>query len=147
MKNPDDPRHAARIVALQQLFLENYSESEGTPTEDFEISDYLSVDELEGLDEELYRSLLDGIHASTDQTFEIISKYAPQWPIEQIKKVDLQILRIAIFEGFIGKLTPPKVAIDEAIELAKEFGGQASDKFVNGVLGALYEEHKGKRSN
>lgn len=63
------------------------------------------------------------------------------------KKVDLQILRIAIFEGFIGKLTPPKVAIDEAIELAKEFGGQASDKFVNGVLGALYEEHKGKRSN
>ena len=70
----------------------------------------------------------------------IISKYAPQWPISQMKLVDLQILRIAIFEGFLGEITPPKVAIDEAIEVAKDFGGEISSKFVNGVLGAIYEE-------
>ncbi|HCC67750.1 TPA: transcription antitermination factor NusB, partial [Patescibacteria group bacterium] len=60
----------------------------------------------------------------------------------QMKLVDIQILRIAIFEGFIGKITPPKVAIDEAIELAKEFGEEVNGKFVNGVLGAIYEENK-----
>ncbi|MBU1119658.1 transcription antitermination factor NusB, partial [Patescibacteria group bacterium] len=55
---------------------------------------------------------------------------------------DLQIFRIAILEGFIGKITPPKVAIDEAIEIAKDFGGDSSGKFVNGVLGAIYEQAK-----
>ena len=67
-----------------------------------------------------------------------------QWPIEQMKSVDLQILRMAIFEGFVGEITPPKVAIDEAIEVAREFGGEISSKFVNGVLGAIYEEIKPK---
>jgi len=59
-----------------------------------------------------------------------------------MKLVDLQILRIAIYEGFIGKITPPKVSIDEAIEIAKDFGGESSSKFVNGVLGAIYELNK-----
>ena len=59
-----------------------------------------------------------------------------------MKLVDLQILRMAILEGFIDKITPPKVAIDEAIEIAKDFGGETSGKFVNGVLGAIYEEEK-----
>jgi N utilization substance protein B len=59
-----------------------------------------------------------------------------------MKLVDLQILRIAIYEGFIDKKTPPKVAIDEAIELAKEFGEEVNGKFVNGVLGAIYENCK-----
>ena len=59
-----------------------------------------------------------------------------------MKLVDLQILRIAILEGFIKKITPPKVAIDEAIEIAKDFGGESSGKFVNGVLGAIYEQMK-----
>ena len=72
----------------------------------------------------------------------MIQDNAPQWPISQIKKVDLQILRIALLEGFLLDLTPRKVAIDEAIELAKEFGGQSSDKFINGVLGAIYEKNR-----
>jgi N utilization substance protein B len=58
------------------------------------------------------------------------------------KKVDLEILRVAIYEGFLTDITPPKVAIDEAIELAKELGGESSDKFINGVLGAIYEQVK-----
>jgi N utilization substance protein B len=59
-----------------------------------------------------------------------------------MKLVDLQILRISIFEGFLAKITPPKVAIDEAIEVARGFGGEVSSKFINGVLGAIYEESK-----
>jgi N utilization substance protein B len=59
-----------------------------------------------------------------------------------MKLVDLQILRISIFEGFLAKITPPKVAIDEAIEIARDFGGEVSSKFVSGVLGAIYEETK-----
>jgi N utilization substance protein B len=59
-----------------------------------------------------------------------------------MKLVDLQILRIAIYEGFVGTITPPKVAIDEAIEVAKDFGGEINSKFVNGVLGAIYEQQK-----
>lgn len=59
-----------------------------------------------------------------------------------MKLVDLQILRMSIYEGFLEKITPPKVAIDEAIELAKEFGDESSSKFVNGVLGAIYDIHK-----
>jgi N utilization substance protein B len=64
-----------------------------------------------------------------------------------MKSVDLQILRIAIYEGFIEKITPPKVSIDEAIEVAKDFGGEISSKFVNGVLGAIYEETKKENKN
>ena len=82
-----------------------------------------------------------------EQIDETIKKYAPQWSIDQMKLVDLQILRIAIYEGFLAKITPPKVAIDEAIEIAKEFGGESSGKFVNGVLGAIYEEVKANEGN
>ena len=67
--------------------------------------------------------------------------------IKQMKLVDLQILRIAIYEGFIEEITPPKVSIDEAIEIAKDFGGESSGKFVNGVLGAIYEEMKKEAAN
>ena len=93
---------------------------------------------------ELYESIKEGVIDNSAEIDSIITKYAPQWPLDQIKLVDLQILRIAIFEGFIGKITPPKVALDEAIEIAKEFGGETSSKFVNGVLGAIYEETNGK---
>ena len=61
--------------------------------------------------------------------------------------VDLQILRIAVYEGFIGEFTPPKVAINEAVELAKEYGGQDSPKFVNGVLGAVMRKHGDKNED
>ncbi len=72
---------------------------------------------------------------------ENIKKYAPQWPIDQITIVDRNILRIGILEIIVLK-TPPKVAINEAIEIAKSFGGDTSSKFINGVLGAIYEDIK-----
>jgi N utilization substance protein B len=76
---------------------------------------------------------------------EIITKAAPEWPVEKISIVDRNVLRIGLSEMVFGDKNnvPPKVAIDEAIEVAKEFGGESSSKFVNGVLGAVYKELKG----
>ncbi len=142
MKNPNDPRHMARSILLQELFMQAFRESQKIVSIDFDKDEYLVINEAENYDTDLYQKIQEGINNNTDKLNKIISEYAPQWPIQQIKLVDLQILKIAIFEGFIGKITPPKVAIDEAIELAKEFGGQSSDKFVNGVLGTLFEKHK-----
>lgn len=69
-----------------------------------------------------------------------ITQYAPEWPIDQITMVDRNILRVGVFELVFSEDVPSKVAINEAIELAKTFGGQASGKFVNGVLGAIYKD-------
>lgn len=144
MKNPNDPRHAARILVLQKLFLDDFQKIEKTTSESFNINDYLDVNEITSYDKKLYAAISEGIESNKDEINQLIHTHAPQWPVDQIKKVDLQILRISLYEGFIGKLTPPKVAIDEGIELAKEFGGNSSDKFVNGVLGSIYEKEKKK---
>ena len=69
-----------------------------------------------------------------------ISKYATEWPLEQITIVDRNILRIGVYELVYDKDIPSKVAINEAIEIAKTFGGESSGKFVNGVLGAIYKD-------
>lgn len=85
----------------------------------------------------------DLINAVVDKKKDIdkyIEKYAPEWPIDQITTVDRNILRIGVFELVFSDEVPSKVAINEAIELAKSFGGQASGKFVNGVLGAIYKD-------
>lgn len=85
----------------------------------------------------------DLINAVVDKKKDIdkyIEKYAPEWPIDQITMVDRNILRIGVFELIFSDEVPSKVAINEAIELAKSFGGQASGKFVNGVLGAIYKD-------
>jgi len=67
-----------------------------------------------------------------------IARSAPEWSIDKIGKIDLAILRLSIFELAIEKKEPPKVIIDEAVELAKEYGGDSSPKFINGVLGTVY---------
>jgi N utilization substance protein B len=139
MKKSTDPRHLARVLALQELFTKYFAE-ESLKTDLIPLEDLLAIDDIEEYDKELFEKITTGVAEQVEETDKIIVKYAPQWPINQMKLVDLQILRIAIFEGFVEKITPPKVAIDEAIEIAKEFGGQSSGKFVNGVLGAIYEE-------
>jgi N utilization substance protein B len=106
-----------------------------------------------GLDESFVWELSLGVVKHLKEIDEIIKKSAPQWPIEQISIVDRNILRIGIYELVFGdkKAVPPKVAINEAIELAKGFGGENSGKFVNGVLGTVYkvyqeiEEKKGEK--
>jgi len=86
--------------------------------------------------------LIDGVVGKLPKIDEIIEKAAPEWPISQINIVDRNVLRIGIFELLFGNKeeVPPKVAINEAIELAKNFGGESSGKFINGVLGTIYKE-------
>jgi len=143
MKRATDPRHLARVLALQELFSKDFNK-DSINTDIIPLAELIELDEITEYNPELYESIKEGVIDNSAEIDSIITKYAPQWPLDQIKLVDLQILRIAIFEGFIGKITPPKVALDEAIEIAKEFGGETSSKFVNGVLGAIYEETNGK---
>lgn len=147
MKRLTDPRHLSRILVLQELFREDFGKVNSFITEDVSVDDLVQINEISEYNKDLYQNILDGVPQEIEQIDEIIKKYAPQWNIDQMKLVDLQILRIAIYEGFLAKITPPKVAIDEAIEIAKEFGGESSGKFVNGVLGAIYEEVKANEGN
>ena len=93
-------------------------------------------------DESFIWQLVIGVVANLKEIDEIIAKAAPQWPISQISIVDRNVLRIGIYELLFGDkvAVPPKVAINEAIELAKSFGGDNSGKFTNGVLGTVYKE-------
>ena len=90
--------------------------------------------------------LIDGVVEKLSNIDEIIEKAAPEWPISPINIVDRNVLRIGIFELLFGNKeeVPPKVAINEAIELAKNFGGESSGKFINGVLGTIYKEIEAK---
>jgi N utilization substance protein B len=85
--------------------------------------------------------LINGVTEKLSQIDKIIEKAAPEWPIDQITIVDRNVLRIGLYELLYGKKeeVPPKVAINEAIELAKTFGGESSGKFINGVLGTIYK--------
>ncbi len=141
MKKATDPRHLSRELALQHLFSNNFVTEKDNVVE-FDISQLTQLDEIEEYNDELYNSLINGVKENQAEIDSLIAKFAPQWPISQMKLVDIQILRMSIYEAFISKMTPPKVAIDEAIELAKEFGGESSSKFVNGVLGAIYEKNR-----
>jgi len=140
MKRARDPRHLAREIALQTLFSEDFHKEKTLNIKVFSPKDLSAIDEIEKYDKKLCKKLFTGVKEKQEDIDTLITEFAPQWPISQMKLVDLQILRIAIFEGFLTDTTPPKVAIDEAIEIAKSFGGDASDKFVNGVLGAIYEK-------
>lgn len=93
-------------------------------------------------DDAFVRLLVKGVLAKQKQIDELIVKCAPEWPLDQITAVDRSVLRLGIFELLFGNYeeVPPKVSINEAIELAKTFGGESSARFVNGVLGTIYRE-------
>jgi N utilization substance protein B len=138
-----DSRHNARILALQQLFeryfhKQNLDDKESN-SELFPITKILEEDEIKDYDKSLFRQIIEAMPINELQIDEIIEVLAPEWPIDKIATMDLQILRIAILEGFILNITPEKVAIDEAIELTKEFSNDQSRKFISGVLGNLIE--------
>lgn len=116
MKKKSDPRHLTRKKVLAQLFEHGFRK--------------------EAKADNLTKSVLDNLK----KIDKIIEKAAPAWPTEQIAKVDLAILRLAVFELVFGRTAPYKVIIDEAVELAKEFGGETSPGFVNGVLGTVVKK-------
>ena len=134
-------RHLGRIVALQSLYEYEFRTQAGDTT--------VSLDEILGRNLERYESAIDDIDfvkdlaaGVIDATADLDAKIqpiAPEWPIEQIARVDRAILRLGMYELLHrGKIVPPKVAINEAVELAKAFGSDNSSKFVNGVLGTAY---------
>lgn len=117
MKTANDPRHRQRQFLVQELFRADFH--------DQKISDTA-------------RSIFD----QATVIDEYIKRAAPEYPIEKINKTDLAILRLAVYEMILEKKEPNNVIIDEAIELAKEFGGEASPAFINGALGKLVQDEK-----
>jgi len=120
VKEFGDPRHKRRRKTIQSLFAWSFNQTSPlTPT-----------------GKKVIKKL--------DKIDQIINDSAPKWPLEKINKTDLAILRLAIYELLFDKKIPDKVSIDEAIELAKEFGSESSPGFVNGALGAAFNIIKGK---
>ena len=118
MKTPLDPRHLKRKKTIQDLFVLTFHSAKSKTDLGKQVAKALKK--------------IDGI----------ITKAAPEWPLVQINRIDLTILRLAIWELVIKQKEPPKVIIDEAIELAKVFGSENTPSFVNGVLGTVYKNLK-----
>ena len=134
-------RHLSRSIVLQTLFEWDFNSKDKKRVWNF--LDYNVDNFAPGAEEkEFTKSLLTGILEKNDKIEKIIKKAAPEWPLEQVAIIDRNVLRIGLYELLFGdrKEVPPKVAINEAIELAKNFGGESSGKFVNGVLGTVYKE-------
>lgn len=144
MKKVKDNRHEARKVVLQSLFEWSFNSTNIEEIAKRNLQTFSEIGEFDPsvteIDEDLVIFLVKGITENLDEIDKIITQSAPEWPIDQIAKVDLEILRISIFELYIARNVPPKVAIDEAVELGKQFGGENSSKFINGVLGTVVKE-------
>ena len=133
-------RHLARTIAMQTLYEWDFNKMKN---EELSVLIKTNLKEFApDFDDNGFSShLVKGVINHLKEINGLITKYAPEWPLEQITVVDRNVLRIGIFElKFSGGEIPPKVAINEAIELAKTFGGESSGKFVNGVLGTIYKE-------
>lgn len=135
-------RHLGRIVALQTLYEEDFRRELNDNS--FRLKDALrrNIVRYEKIidDKKFIEQLVAGVNAHQRQIDDIIRPIAPEWPIEQIARIDRVVLRIAVYELMYANSVPPKVAINEAVELAKGFGGENSSKFVNGVLGTLLRQ-------
>jgi len=134
-------RHLSRSIAMQSLYEWDFKGKDSTKLE--EVIDRNLKEFGPGLeDSNFVKQIIEGVIKHLDQIDKIIEKSAPEWPIEQITIIDRNVLRIGLFELLFGnhKEVPPKVAINEAIELAKTFGGESSGRFINGVLGTVYRE-------
>lgn len=134
-------RHLSRSIVLQTLFEWDFNKQK-SPNVKEAIDRNIKEFALGMEDDTFVYALVDKVVEKRQLVDEIIEKAAPDWPLEKISIVDRNILRIGLTELLFGdrKEVPPKVAINEAIELAKTFGGENSGKFVNGVLGAVYKE-------
>lgn len=119
MKTRKDPRHLGRIKTMQELFTLQFNNAV-KPETDYAKKISRNIKKIDAL----------------------ITQSAPTWPLEKINRIDLAILRLAVYELIIDKKNPPKVIVDEAVEIAKEFGGDSSPSFVNGALGKLISDQK-----
>lgn len=123
MKTPKDPRHITRQEIVKELFAESFTKQTRR--------------------NQTVKNILSNLE-SIDST---ISTIAPEFPVDKINRVDLAILRLGVYELTIDKTQPKKVIIDEAVELAKEFGGDTSASFINGALGKLVKDMENEDTN
>lgn len=134
-------RHLARSIAMQSLYEWDFK---GKKAENLDGIVKKNVEEFApGLEDDSFvYHLVKQTIANCGKIDPLIEKCAPEWPLDQVTVVDRNILRLGIYELLFGNYedVPPKVAINEAIELAKSFGGESSGRFVNGVLGTIYRE-------
>ncbi len=132
-------RHLSRTIAMQTLFAWDFNRQNEANLK--EIIDNNFQQFAPGFDDHGFtQNLVQGVLTNVKNIDEYIIKYATEWPLDQITTVDRNILRLGIYELIFDQNIPAKVAINEAIEIAKAFGGEASGKFVNGVMGAIYKE-------
>ena len=138
-------RHLGRIVALQTLYEQDFRQEAGDDTLDVaevlnrNISRYRETID----DTDFILQLVEGVTKQQATLDETLQPLAPEWPIEQIARMDRVVLRIGSYELLFATDVPPKVVINEAVELAKAFGGDNSSKFINGVLGTLLRQKEG----
>jgi len=136
-------RHLSRTIAMQVLYGWDFNKLDKDKSSG--VYDHVQKEFAPDFDDEGFsRNMIAGVLENQKDIDALITKYAPEWPLEQITTVDRNILRLGIYELKFDKDIPPKVAINEAIELAKTFGGESSGKFVNGVLGAIYKDQGGE---
>lgn len=134
-------RHLSRSIAMQSLYewdFNNKNSNKLKKTVERNIEEFGP-----GLGSaDFVWQLVNGVVENIDKIDKIIEKSAPEWPLDQITIIDRNVLRIGLYELLFGNReeVPPKVAINEAIELAKTFGGESSGRFINGVLGTVYRE-------
>ncbi|KKS28360.1 MAG: N utilization substance protein B-like protein [Parcubacteria group bacterium GW2011_GWC2_42_11] len=138
-------RHLSRSIVLQTLFEWDTNHEDGNG--DSDAPDVILTRNIEEFatdtkDKPFMKRLLDGVITKQSDLDAVISKAAPEWPIDKIARVDRNILRLGLYELLFSdrKEVPAKVAINEAIELAKNFGGDSSGGFINGVIGGVYKE-------
>ncbi len=137
-------RHLARTIAMQTLYEWDFNEKKSVEALSQNLAQNMKKFAPEFDDNGFAQDLVNGVADNLEKIDQIITRYAPEWPIDQITVVDRNILRIGTYELKMSRDVPEKVAINEAIELAKTFGGESSGKFVNGVLGAIYKEMQEK---
>ena len=129
------PRTRARALALQVLYEVDIANHPPADIFKLRLEEAPLTDDLS----EFARQIIFGILPLTHTLDQLIAKYAPEWPLEQIAAIDRNILRMALWEFAVFRETPLKVAINEAVELAKLYGSDSAPRFINGVLGALAE--------
>ncbi len=138
-------RHLGRIVALQSLYEYDFREDKPADIEQITMRNLGQYEDVID-DTDFVLSMTEKVLDNIEKIDAIIAPAAPEWPIDQIARVDRTILRMAIFELIVESDTPPKVVINEAVELGKRFGSDNSSKFINGVLGTVYREHIEEKS-
>ncbi len=134
-------RHLGRIVAMQTLYEYDFRAG-GEHKVDLDPILARNIGEFSKAieDTDFVHDIVEGVLKNQDDLDGLIAPAAPEWPVDQIAKIDKIVLRIGVYELCFKKEVPPKVAINEAVELAKAFGGENSSKFVNGVLGTIYRQ-------